>query len=62
MSDLNIAIEISNGRGKAAEQAYTQRGLIYMLQDNEDKALQDFKVSSLFLFFRFEIKCRLLRH
>ena len=44
LSDLNTAITLSRGKGKAAEQAYTQRGLIHMLRGNEDEALQDFKV------------------
>lgn len=42
--DLNKAIKLSGGQGKAAEQAYTQRGLILMLQGKEDEALEDFKV------------------
>lgn len=44
LSDLSTAIELSGGRGKVAEQAYTQRGLIYMLRGREDEALEDFKV------------------
>ena len=45
LSDLNTAIQLSAGVGRAAEQAYTQRGLIHILQGNEDDALQDFKVN-----------------
>lgn len=45
LSDLNTAIQLSDGVGRAAEQAYTQRGLIHILQGNEDDALQDFKVN-----------------
>ena len=44
LSDLNTAIQLSGGLGKAAEQAYTQRGLIHVLHSNEDEALQDFQV------------------
>ncbi|XP_003389301.1 PREDICTED: tetratricopeptide repeat protein 36-like [Amphimedon queenslandica] len=43
LSDLNTAIQLSGGLGKAAEQAYTQRGLIHVLHSNEDEALQDFQ-------------------
>lgn len=42
--DLDIAIKLSRGQGKAAEQAHTQKGLILMLQGKEDEALEDFKV------------------
>jgi hypothetical protein len=31
MNDLNKAIELSSGHGKAATQAYTQRGLLNKL-------------------------------
>lgn len=47
LSDLNTAIQLSAGVGRAAEQAYTQRGLIHILQGNEDDALQDFKVNQI---------------
>ncbi len=52
LADLERAIELCEGRGKVAEQAYTQRGLILMLQENEDKALEDFKVQNGRLAFR----------
>ena len=52
LGDLERAIELCKGRGKVAEQAYTQRGLILMLQGNEDKALEDFKVKNGRLVFR----------
>lgn len=35
---------LSHGLGKVAEQAYTQRGLIYILHEKEEDALEDFKV------------------
>lgn len=44
LSDLNTAIELSGGRGGAAAQAHTQRGLILMLREEEEQALEDFKV------------------
>ena len=44
LSDLEMTIRLSGERGKAAEQAFTQRGLIMMLRGNEDAALEDFKV------------------
>ena len=40
---MNHAIELSNGRSKAACQAYTQRGLIRRLEGNNEDALEDFK-------------------
>ncbi|XP_063965521.1 tetratricopeptide repeat protein 36 homolog [Lytechinus pictus] len=43
LEDLNKAIELSQGTGKAACQAYTQRGLIYRLEKKDDEALADFK-------------------
>ena len=44
-TDLQTAIELSGGRGTAAAQAHTQRGLILMLRGNEEQALEDFKVN-----------------
>ncbi len=46
MADLDTTIKLSSGYGKAAEQAYTQRGLILMLRGNEDDALEDFKAAA----------------
>ena len=40
-----MAIQLSGGRGKVAEQAYTQRGLIRRLQGC-DGALEDFKAAA----------------
>lgn len=42
LEDLNKAIELSRGKGAAATQAYTQRGLIHRLNGAEEKALEDF--------------------
>ncbi|XP_022090386.1 tetratricopeptide repeat protein 36-like [Acanthaster planci] len=44
--DLNHAIELSGGRGKAACQAYTQRALINRLEGHDDEALSDFKMAA----------------
>lgn len=43
MLDLNRAIELSGGRGKAGEQAFVQRGIIWRLKSEDEKALEDFK-------------------
>lgn len=45
-SDLDEAIFLSNGKGRAARQAYTQRALLYKLQGEDDRALDDFKKSA----------------
>ena len=46
LQDLDVAVELSGGRGKAAEQAFTQRGLIHQLHGNEDQAKQDFQAAA----------------
>ena len=43
LSDLDTAIQLSGGRGRAAEQAYTQRALIWRLRGEDERALEDFK-------------------
>ncbi|CAG2187157.1 Tetratricopeptide repeat protein 36 homolog,Tetratricopeptide repeat protein 36 [Mytilus edulis] len=43
IDDLNKAIDLSNGRGQVACQAYTQRGLIYKLEGMDEESLEDFK-------------------
>ena len=43
LTDLNRAVELSGGRGKAAEQALTQRGIIWRVKGDDEKALEDFK-------------------
>jgi len=44
--DLNKALELSEGRGRAARQAFTQRGLLRRLQDDVSGAEDDFKHAS----------------
>ena len=46
LKDLDSAVSLSGGRGRAAEQAYTQRGLIYRLHGNDDAARHDFQEAS----------------
>ena len=43
LADLDRAIQLSGGRGRAAEQAYTQRGLVWRLRGEDERALEDFK-------------------
>ena len=43
MADLDRAVELSRGRGRAAEQALAQRGIIWRVKGDEEKALEDFK-------------------
>ncbi|XP_070560554.1 tetratricopeptide repeat protein 36 homolog isoform X2 [Ptychodera flava] len=43
LTDLNKAIELSQAKGKAACQAFTQRGLIRRLEGQNELALEDFK-------------------
>ena len=43
LEDLNKAIDLAKGRGTAAAQAYTQRGLIHRLNGEEDEAREDFE-------------------
>lgn len=45
LADLDQAVELSGGRGQASKQAYTQRGLIKLLQEDEEGAVKDFQVS-----------------
>ena len=42
-SPLDTAIQLSGGRGRAAEQAYTQRGIIWVLRGEDERALEDFR-------------------
>lgn len=44
--DLDQAIELSRGNGKAACQAYTQRATIKRLEGDDDGALSDFKLAA----------------
>jgi len=43
LADLDTAIRLSRGCGRAAEQAYTQRGLVWRLRGEDERALEDFK-------------------
>ena len=46
LADLNMAIQLSGGRGKAAQQALTQRGLIHRLHGNDEEAKSDFQLAA----------------
>lgn len=46
MADLNTAIDLSKGKGRAACQAFTQRAMIHRLQGNDDLAREDFQAAS----------------
>lgn len=46
LEDLNNAINLSEGTGKAACQAFCQRGLIYQLQGKKVQASDDYRVAS----------------
>jgi len=46
LSDLDQAIRLSGGKGKAARQAFTQRGLLHKLSGKNEEALDDFKVAA----------------
>ncbi|KAM5246002.1 tetratricopeptide repeat protein 36 [Ctenodactylus gundi] len=41
--DLELAVTLSRGRGRAARQAFVQRGLLARLQDRDDDARRDFE-------------------
>uniref|UniRef100_UPI00398F40EA tetratricopeptide repeat protein 36 n=1 Tax=Pristiophorus japonicus TaxID=55135 RepID=UPI00398F40EA len=43
LSDLNMAVEMSGGRGRTASLALVQRGLLYRLNRQDQEALQDFR-------------------
>ncbi|CAH1774014.1 unnamed protein product [Owenia fusiformis] len=43
MLDVNKALELSGGKGKAATQAFVQRGLLNKKEGQDEKALDDFK-------------------
>lgn len=43
VQDLNKAIELSRGQGKVACQAFTQRGLIKRLEEDEEGSKEDLK-------------------
>ncbi|KAG0726687.1 Tetratricopeptide repeat protein 36 [Chionoecetes opilio] len=43
MADLNTAVTLSQGRGRAACQAFTQRAMVHRLQGHDDLARADFQ-------------------
>ncbi|NWI68825.1 TTC36 protein, partial [Todus mexicanus] len=43
LRDLDAAIRLSRGRGRAACQSFVQRGLIHRLQARDEEARQDFE-------------------
>lgn len=46
LADLDHAIRLSGSKGRAARQAFTQRGLLYKLSGRNEEALEDFKVAA----------------
>lgn len=46
MEDLNSAIALSKGHGTVASQAFTQRGLLKKLQNDDDGSYHDFKMAA----------------
>ena len=46
MKDLDSAIELSRGHGKAAAQAYTQRALLKKVHNDDEGSYQDFKMAA----------------
>ena len=60
LSDLDQAVELSGGCGQASKQAHTQRGLIRLLQEDEEGALKDFQVGDWLVLVRYLLLCILL--
>lgn len=46
LSDLDKAIQLSGGRGRAGCQAYSQRGVMYRKEGRDDEAMEDFKAAA----------------
>ena len=46
LDDLEKALELSGGRGRAACQAYTQRAMIKRLQHMDEEAKKDFQAAA----------------
>lgn len=46
LEDLNTAVSLSGVRGRAAEQAFTQRGLIHRLHGDDEEAREDFQAAA----------------
>ncbi|XP_062521650.1 tetratricopeptide repeat protein 36-like [Corticium candelabrum] len=43
LSDLNVAIQLSEGEGEVAKQAYTQRAIVRKMRGDDDNAVCDFQ-------------------
>src|SRR4051812_8052362 len=43
LSDLNMAIELSKGKGRTAAKSFAQRGTIFQVKGDENSAMEDFK-------------------
>lgn len=46
MADLDKAIELSQGKGKVASQAFCQRAMLHQLASNDTLAFQDWESAS----------------
>ncbi|KAK8749666.1 hypothetical protein OTU49_015469, partial [Cherax quadricarinatus] len=46
MTDLNTAVQLCNGKGRAACQAYSQRAMIHRLHGNDNQARDDFQAAA----------------
>jgi len=46
LEDLNKAITVSEGKGKAAANAFCQRGILYRKNGQDDDALKDFNAAA----------------
>ncbi|CAG2111872.1 unnamed protein product [Medioppia subpectinata] len=44
--DLNNAINLSDGKGLVARQAYCQRGLIQLLNNKQTEGIEDMEISA----------------
>lgn len=43
LKDLNLAVELSEGKGRAGVQALCQRGALYRYMEKNDQAKEDFR-------------------
>lgn len=46
IQDLDMALQLTNGKGKVASQAYCQRAMLHQLMGNSQKAIEDWKAAS----------------
>lgn len=46
MTDLEAALRLSEGKGRAACQAYTQRAMIHRLHEQDELAKADFQAAA----------------